>query len=127
MPEAVMTAVPKDESKQRQQAWTARFSQEMITSLTKFGIAVVLVLLYYLQIIKPDADARREAERATANAVIETTVTQRMIVDQLRRGEEADIRRDLMMRDLTTSSQKQTEILQQIMVDQKRGAWKESP
>ncbi len=122
MSEATMTGNPP---RQKLSPISGPIDKTVIASLAKFGIATVLVLLYYLQIIKPDADARREAERATANAVIETNVTQRMIVEQLRRGEESEAKRDVVMQELQRTSQEQTSILRQIMIDQKQGVWQQ--
>lgn len=126
MSDAAMTSHEHAVSKRQPRTMAPEFNQQLITSLVKFGVATVLVLLYYLQVFKPDQDARRESERATATAVVQTAVTQNMIVEQLRRSESSDIVRDASLQELTRSSQEQTRILQQIMVDQRRGAWKEA-
>jgi hypothetical protein len=90
-----------------------------------YGIPAVLMMLWYFQVYKPDQETRRELDRANATTLSEMGKTMQMLVDQDRRREQATSEMLRIQSDQTRTMQEQTRILQQIMLDQRNGAWNE--
>jgi 23S rRNA G2069 N7-methylase RlmK/C1962 C5-methylase RlmI len=88
-----------------------------------YGVPAVLVVLFYAQVYKPDQDNRRELEKMNSQTLIQVGNTMQMLVDQDRRREASTSEMLRIQADQTRTMQEQTRILQEIMVDQKRGAW----
>ena len=87
-----------------------------LPAIGTYGIPAVMVVLWYFQVFKPDQDARRELDRENAATMTKMGQSMQMLVEQ-------DRRRELGMGDMLKSMQEQTRVLQQIMIDQRNGAW----
>lgn len=87
-----------------------------LAAVGTYGIPALLIMLWYFQVFKPDQDLRRELDRENAATMKKMGESMQMLVDQ-------DRRRELGMGDLLKSMQEQTRVLQQIMIDQRNGAW----
>lgn len=81
-----------------------------------YGIPAVLMMLWYFQVYKPDQDTRRELDRQNSETMQQMGENMGMLVDQERR-------REVGMAELFKNMQEQTQILRQIMLDQRAGAW----
>jgi hypothetical protein len=89
-----------------------------LAAVGTYGIPALLIMLWYFQVFKPDQDLRRELDRENATTLKKMGESMQMLVDQ-------DRRRELISGDLLKGLQEQTRILQQIMIDQRAGAWNE--
>lgn len=89
-----------------------------IPAIGTYGIPAVLMMLWYFQVYKPDQDSRRELDRENSSVMHKMSESMTMLVDQERR-------RENNMAELFKNMQDQTRILQQIMLDQRNGAWNE--
>jgi hypothetical protein len=106
-----------NEASNRQPWWVA--------TIATYGVPAVLMMLYYFQVYKPDQDSRRELDRTNSNTLVELSKTTQMLVDQDRRREQSTAEMLRIQSDQTRTMQEQTRILQQIMLDQRNGAWNE--
>ena len=88
----------------------------ILNTIGTYGIPAVLIVMFYVQVYKPDQDARRDLEKTNSQTLITLGQSMQMLVEQ-------DRRRDNSTADVLRIQQEQTRILQQIMIDQKRGAW----
>ncbi len=89
-----------------------------LPAIGTYGIPAVMVVLWYFQVFKPDQDARRELDHENAATMKQMGNSMQLLVEQ-------DRRRELGMSDLLKGMQEQTRVLQQIMIDQRNGAWNE--
>jgi hypothetical protein len=96
-----------------------------LPAIGTYGVPAVLMMLYYFQVYKPDQDTRRELDRTNATTLTQMGTTMQMLVDQDRRREMATSEMLRIQSDQTRTMQEQTRILQQIMLDQRNGAWLE--
>ena len=88
----------------------------ILNTVGTYGIPAVLIVMFYIQVYKPDQDARRDLEKTNSQTLIQLGNSMQMLVEQDRRRENSTI-------EVLRIQQEQTRILQQIMIDQKRGAW----
>jgi hypothetical protein len=103
-----------------------------VFAVSTIGFPAVAVMLWYVQVFKPDQDSRRELEHKNSETLVIIGQSMQMLVEQDRRREiniqdmmQRDARRDASMSEMLKNSQEQTRILQQIMIDQRAGAWNE--
>jgi hypothetical protein len=102
----------------------------LLQTIGTFGVPAVLIMLYYFQVLLPEQQARRERERVAdettqrmGDTLHEVGRTMIMLVEQDRRRESATSEMLRIQSDQTRTMQEQTKILQQIMLDQRNGAW----
>ncbi len=94
----------------------ARDQPWWLPAVGTYGIPAVLMMLWYFQVYKPDQDTRRELDRENSKVMHQMSESMTMLVDQ-------DRRREVNMSEIFKAMQDQTRILQQIMLDQRNGAW----
>jgi hypothetical protein len=124
-----MTAVEANEVIEQ----SSRSMPWWVFAISTIGLPAVGMVMWYAQVYKPDQDARRDLDRKNSETLVIIGQSMQMLVEQDRRREiniqemnMRDARRDASMSEMLKNSQEQTKILQQIMLDQKRGAWRDS-
>ncbi len=90
-----------------------------------YGVTAVLLMFFYFQSYLPDQDARRENDRINTVTLQEIGRSMVMLVDQDRRRDDGNREFLRLQQEQIRMQQEQTRILQQIMIDQKRGAWRD--